>query len=212
MDPGRLTTLLESVADGRLTPPQALARLRHMPYEDLSFARLDHHRALRQGFPEVIYCEGKTDSQVLAIVSRMLKAKQPILATRANESLARKVGRLARRARYHPLSRCIVVPTARKTKSIGGILVLSAGTSDIPVAEEAAVTAETLGSKVKTLYDVGVAGLHRLLAHRAPQRVAQLQAVRDQQRRKVGRDLGQRRSFRQAFARHRRISRQAPHR
>ncbi|OGW61638.1 MAG: 1-(5-phosphoribosyl)-5-amino-4-imidazole-carboxylate carboxylase [Nitrospirae bacterium RBG_16_64_22] len=166
MDPRQLTALLESVAEGQTTPQQALARLRHMPYEDLSFARLDHHRALRHGFPEVIYCEGKTDSQVLAIVSRMLKAKQTILATRANEALARKVRRLARRAKYHPLSRCIVVSSGRRTKPIGGVLVLSAGTSDIPVAEEAAVTAETLGSKVRTLYDVGVAGLHRLLSHR----------------------------------------------
>lgn len=166
MEPERLTALLESVARGQTTPQQALARLRHMPYEDLSFARLDHHRALRQGFPEVIYCEGKTDSQVLAIVSRMLKAKHPILATRASEALARKVRRLSRRARYHPLSRCIVILPERKTKPAGSVLVLSAGTSDIPVAEEAAVTAETLGSRVKTLYDVGVAGLHRILSHR----------------------------------------------
>ena len=177
MDVRRLVTLLESVARGRLSPEKALQRLRRLPFEDLSFARLDHHRPLRQGFPEVVYCEGKTEAQALGIIRRLVESKQPVLATRASAGLARKARRLTRRARYYPLSRCLVIPPSKAPRPVGQVLVLSAGTSDIPVAEEAAVTAAVLGSRVKTLYDVGVAGLHRLLSHQKDLEAARVLVV-----------------------------------
>ncbi|HUJ16925.1 MAG TPA: nickel pincer cofactor biosynthesis protein LarB [Nitrospirota bacterium] len=161
-----LLKLLQSVRDGKVDVDRALTRLRHLPFEDVTYAHIDHHRQLRHGMPEVIYCEGKTLDQVAGIAKRMLKAGSEVLATRASESMYRAIRKLDRRAEYHPASRSIVVRDKKKKTTRGVILVLTAGTSDIPVAEEAAVTAGMLGSSVRTVYDVGVAGIHRVLSKR----------------------------------------------
>ena len=162
-----LLKLLEQVRTGKLTTQEALERLRHLPYENLGFARMDNHRALRQGFPEVILCQGKTVAQIAAIATRILERHGTLLATRATPEMFEAVKAATPRAKYHPLSRAIVVKPSHAARPIGHVLVLSAGTSDIPVAEEAAVTADVLGSRVETLYDVGVAGLHRILDKQA---------------------------------------------
>ena len=161
-----LLKLLQSVRDGKVDVDRALTRLRHLPFEDVTYAHIDHHRQLRHGMPEVIYCEGKTLDQVAGIAKRMLKAGSEVLATRASESMYQAIRKLDRRAEYHPASRSIVVGDKKKRTTRGVILVLTAGTSDIPVAEEAAVTAGMLGSSVRTVYDVGVAGIHRVLSKR----------------------------------------------
>ncbi len=163
----QLETLLADVAAGRLSPPAALERLRHLPYEDLEFARLDHHRALRQGQPEVVFCEGKSVEQVVAICERLAAANDSFLAPRCAEAHAEALTGRFPRAVWHRLARVVVHPPAEAPASrpdSGTILVVSAGTSDLPVAEEAAVVAEAFGHRVARLHDVGVAGLHRLLA------------------------------------------------
>ena len=144
---------------------KALQQLKHLPDQDLGFAIIDHHRALRQGLAEVIYCEGKRPHEILAIARRLLLAGSDLLATRANPSAFRAIRRLDRRAQYNELARTVIVKKngTPRVKAAGPILILTAGTSDIPVAEEAKVTIRFLGSPVETLYDVGVAGLHRLL-------------------------------------------------
>ncbi|HVB97838.1 MAG TPA: nickel pincer cofactor biosynthesis protein LarB [Candidatus Dormibacteraeota bacterium] len=163
-----LRKLLEDVRRGRTGLDDALARLKKLPFEDLGFAKIDHHRALRQGFPEVVYARGKTAEQVAKIVRSMLGngSSHNILVTRASRTMYQRVRRLDRSARFRPLSGTILIRRDREIHGKGLILVVSAGTSDIPVAEEAAVTAEAMGSRVETIYDVGVAGLHRLLDHR----------------------------------------------
>jgi NCAIR mutase (PurE)-related protein len=140
-----------------------LDRLRTLPYEDLGFASVDHHRALRQGFPEVIFCEGKTQAQVIAIARRLLTRGGPLLATRVEARVGRALLRLDRRAVFHEEARVVSIQPRREPLA-GNVLVITAGTADIPVAEEARVTAEVMGSQVDTLYDVGVAGLHRVLS------------------------------------------------
>ena len=160
----QLEALLADVAAGRLAPEAALERLKHLPFEDLPFARIDHHRALRQGSPEVVFCEGKTTEQVVAICERLAAATGSFLGTRASETIAEGL-----RARYpavvwHPLARVVHLAGERPQERAGSILVVSAGTSDLPVAEEAAVVAAAFGHPVERLIDVGVAGLHRLLA------------------------------------------------
>jgi hypothetical protein len=167
MNREELLKLLKLVRTGTLTPERAMEQLRHMPYEDLGFAQMDSHRAIRQGFPEVIFCEGKTVAQAVTIARRCLERHGTLLATRATPEMFKAIKAAEPRAKYHPLSRAIVVKPSRPTPPIGHVLVLSAGTSDISVAEEAAVTADILGSRVETLYDVGVAGLHRILDKRA---------------------------------------------
>lgn len=162
MTPERLNALLHRVQSGSLSVEAALRELRTLPYEDLGFASLDHHRTIRQGFPEVIFCEGKTDSQVLTIAKTLLQKKGPLLATRIGPRAARALCRLNRRARYHGTARIVAVAPVKHIRR-GQVLIVTAGTADIPVAEEAKVTAEVMGSHVDTLYDVGVAGLHRLL-------------------------------------------------
>ena len=162
MDQEMLKKLLQEIQKGKITIAQGLRRLRDLPYEGLGFAHIDHHRSLRQGAPEVIFCEGKTAEQVQAIVERMLAKGHDILATRASPEVYRKIKRISTRAVYHARSRAIVIQLKKKTLTRGKILILSAGTSDIPVAEEAAVTAQVLGSRVETLYDVGGSGIHRL--------------------------------------------------
>lgn len=176
MNPDRLEAILAAVAAGQINPAQAAQRLRHWPFEDLGFARVDHHRALRQGMAEVILAAGKTPAQVAAIAATIAKHSSRLLITRADAASYRAVRRRLPAAQYHPLSRVITLRTGptvrRRAGSRGGqpaqngILVLAAGTSDIPVAEEAVLTAEAMGSPVHAIYDVGVAGLHRLLAER----------------------------------------------
>ncbi len=164
MNSSDLTKLLESVRSGRTTVRSALERLKHLPFEDIAYAHIDHHRHLRHGMPEVIYCEGKTVAQIAGIAKRMLMAGSDILATRASDAAFDAIKKLDRRAVYHPASRAIVVQRTKKRPTKGIVLVLTAGTSDIPVAEEAAVTAQVLGSMVQTVFDVGVAGIHRVLS------------------------------------------------
>ncbi len=163
MDRQRLKKLLTRLQKGKTTVPAVLSRLRTLPFEDLGFASVDHHRSLRQGFSEVILCEGKTQAQVLAIARGLLKKGGSLLATRADADIGRALLRLDRRAVFHELARVVVIQK-RLPQLTGKILVMTAGTADVPVAEEARVTAEVMGSRVDTLYDVGVAGLHRVLS------------------------------------------------
>jgi NCAIR mutase (PurE)-related protein len=158
----RIEKLLRGLQSGRLSLPSALDQLQTLPYEDLGFASVDHHRSLRQGFPEVIFCEGKTRAQVVAIARGLLAKGGPLLATRATAEVATALKKLDRRAQYHELARTVVVRRKRPSPA-GDILIVTAGTADVPVAEEARVTAEVMGSRVETLYDVGVAGIHRVL-------------------------------------------------
>lgn len=161
--------LLERVRSGALDVSAAVERLRDLPYEDLGYARIDHHRALRTGVPEVIYCEGKSPEQVAEIFVRLAARGTIVLGTRADPSIAAAVIGRSASARYHEVARMIVAgPGPEATPRSGSrVVVCAAGTSDLPVAEEAAVTAESLGSPVDRLWDVGVAGLHRLLPHRS---------------------------------------------
>jgi NCAIR mutase (PurE)-related protein len=161
-----ILNLFQQVRRGKLSPDEAVARLRHLPFEDLGFAKLDHHRSLRVGMPEVIFGQGKTPSQMAQIFSRLAQDGGNILATRASEQQFAAVKKKVRKAEYRELARAIVLQRDRKKYGKGTIAVVSAGTSDIPVAEEAVVTAEVMGNDVEHLYDVGVAGIHRLLANR----------------------------------------------
>jgi NCAIR mutase (PurE)-related protein len=161
----QLKVLLADVAAGRLTPAVALERLRHLPFEDLPFARIDHHRALRQGHPEVVFCEGKTPEQVVAICERLEAATGTFLGTRATETVASRLQARFPRSVWNSLARTVHLGvTEQPAPGSGTILVVSAGTSDLPVAEEAAVVAEVFGHPVERLIDVGVAGFHRVLA------------------------------------------------
>jgi NCAIR mutase (PurE)-related protein len=157
--------LLEQVASGAVSVQDAAVRLRQAPFEDLGYAKVDHHRAMRQGAAEVIYGAGKTPAQITGIAQAMLRAGQKtVLITRLSPEAARAVGaELA--LNYHDEARVGIVGPMPEPDGLGSVVVAAAGTSDIPVAEEAALTAEVLGSRVVRLYDVGVAGLHRLLAH-----------------------------------------------
>jgi hypothetical protein len=165
-----LRQILEGVRSGAVEVETALAMLRDLPYEELGFAKLDHHRALRQGVPEVIFCPGKTTEQVVAIVEKLAVRSQRVMATRASPEVFAAVQDAFPSARYYQSARIIAVEMVKGPPVPGKdepyVLVVSGGTSDIPVAEEAAVTAELLGSRVERLYDVGVAGLHRLLDNR----------------------------------------------
>jgi pyridinium-3,5-biscarboxylic acid mononucleotide synthase len=165
MDAETLRKLFHQVRRKSLTPDEAVERLRHLPFEDLGFAKIDHHRALRQGMPEVIFAQGKTPRQVADIFIRLAVHGGNVLATRASEEQFNAVAAGVNRAEYRPLARAIVLKCDRKKRGKGVIVVVSAGTSDIPVAEEAVVTAELMGNHVQHIYDVGVAGIHRLLAH-----------------------------------------------
>ena len=165
MNPERLEKLLNDVRRDTVSVADAIERLRSLPFEDLGFASLDHHRSIRQGFPEVILCEGKTSGQIRAIAKAILKHHRPFLATRATREAAAVIKRIDRRAVYHEDARIVSVRDP-KQKLRGHVLVITAGTSDVPVAEEARVTAEVMGSRVERIYDVGVAGIHRLLGRR----------------------------------------------
>jgi NCAIR mutase (PurE)-related protein len=160
----RLRTLLEGVAQGAVSIEEALARLRDLPYQNLDFARIDHHRALRKGFPEVVFCQSKTPEQVAEIVARLAERGR-VLATRASEAHAQAVQARLPGAVYHPLARAITVGEPPPAPEAPYGVIFAAGTADIPIAEEAALTARMMGARVETVYDVGVAGIHRLLEH-----------------------------------------------
>ncbi len=166
MDASSLRRLLQEVRKGSVSADDAVARLRHMPFEDLGFAKIDHHRRLRAGMPEVIFSQGKTPGQVAQIFKRMTAQGGNVLATKANVEHFRAVKKVVRKAEYHELARAIVLKQDPATYGKGTVVVVSAGTSDIPVAEEALVTAEVMGNEVAHLYDVGVAGIHRLLSNK----------------------------------------------
>lgn len=166
MDPASLRKLLQQIKDGRVTPDEAVARLRHMPFEDLGFAKIDHHRRLRAGMPEVIFSQGKTPAQVAQIFKRMAAQGGNILATKASKEHFRAVKKALPKAVYHEIAQAITLKRDAATYGKGTVVVISAGTSDIPVAEEALVTAEIMGNHVAHLYDVGVAGIHRLLLNK----------------------------------------------
>ncbi|MGB6876014.1 MAG: nickel pincer cofactor biosynthesis protein LarB [Candidatus Acidiferrales bacterium] len=168
MNASDIRELVEALQKGRMSSEQAIERLKNLPFEDLGFAKIDHHRGLRQGYPEVIFARGKTSKQVAEIVRGMLRTKSShnILITRADAKVYALVRRLTREAKFHELSGTIAIRRSKKTTGKGLILIVTAGTSDIPVAEEALITAQMLGNRAEALYDVGVAGLHRLLAHR----------------------------------------------
>ena len=166
MNAESIRKLFEQVRSGTLAPDDAVQRLRHLPFEDLGFAKVDHHRALRAGMPEVIMGERKTPANMAQIFARLAKQGGNILATRADEKQFAAVKKKVRAAEYRKLARAIVLQRDPKKYGKGTIAVVSAGTSDIPVAEEAVVTAELMGNDVEHFYDVGVAGIHRLLANR----------------------------------------------
>jgi NCAIR mutase (PurE)-related protein len=162
-----LKELLNSVRVGNLSVEEAMDSLKNLPYEDIGFARIDHHRHLRTGFPEVVFCQGKSAVQVRQIIERIHNQKNNVLATRANEDIYALVRQVDERAEYNSAGKTIVIRNRKKKDPVGKVLIISAGTSDIPVAEEAAVTCDIMGSRIERLYDVGVAGIHRLLDQKA---------------------------------------------
>jgi NCAIR mutase (PurE)-related protein len=161
-----ILSLLERVQEGALTPEDAVKRLERLPFEDLGFARVDHHRTLRQGFPEVILGMKKKPQHVAAIVRSLLPQKTNILITRCPRDVFLAVRRVSRKARYHDMAQAASVVQDATIYGEGVIHVVCAGTSDIPVAEEAALTARLMGNEVETTFDAGVAGIHRLLSAR----------------------------------------------
>lgn len=168
MNEEELLHIVRSFREGRISEEQVVAKIKNLPYEEMDFAKVDHHRALRQGFPEVVFCEGKTIEQAVEIICRLSRSDCNILATRACEELYEAVNMVVPDAAYNRAARTIFVVRRRPpTDDARYILVLTAGTSDIPVAEEAVVTAELMGNKVVRCYDVGVAGIHRLFAQKA---------------------------------------------
>ncbi len=163
MDPRAIETLLRQVRDREVSPEEAALRLKDLPYEDLGFAKVDHHRALRRGFAEVVYGPGKTPEQILAVVERMAARRQNVLVTRTSREVFERVRAIHADARFVAAAGAITLMAEPPDALPGRVAVVSAGTSDVPVAEEAAVTAEFLGATVDRVFDVGVAGLHRLL-------------------------------------------------
>jgi NCAIR mutase (PurE)-related protein len=168
MDSQRLVELLEQVRRGNVGVSHAVARLRHLPFEDLGFAKVDHHRALRQGFPEVIMGQGKTPGEIAGIVRALRRRRANVLVTRVDRVKMARLKKLARGLKYHAEARAVTwLGKPIKIRGKGTLLVVCAGTSDIPVAEEAVITATLMGNRVEKLFDVGVAGIHRLLENRA---------------------------------------------
>ena len=165
MNPQKLLELLNKVKAKKLTPQRALEYLKTLPFEDLGFARVDLHRHLRKGFPEVIYCQGKSVEQIIKIAQKIKQSGSVVLGTRMEREVFQQVKPYFHEAKYYPQARIFILESERRGthRPKGNILVISAGTSDIPVAEEAALTCEVMGNRVQRLYDVGVAGIHRLL-------------------------------------------------
>ena len=166
MDQKRLEDLLLQFKEGRLDLSGALEQLRHLPYENLGYANVDHHRAIRQGFPEVIFGQGKTPAQVAGIAERLLERSSNLLITRSNPDAYEQVRLIAADAVYHETCNAISVRRDDTVHGKGEIAIVTAGTSDIPVADEAALTAEIMGNRIHRLFDVGVAGIHRVLSRR----------------------------------------------
>ncbi|MEE2872728.1 MAG: nickel pincer cofactor biosynthesis protein LarB [Candidatus Latescibacterota bacterium] len=166
MNQEHIRQLLEKVASGNLEPDKALEQLRDLPFENLGFAHIDHHRALRTGFPEVIFGQGKTREQILSIAERITEHGSQMLATRLAEDAVQALVERFPQAEHDVLARTVLVRAPRTPPRTGLVAVISAGTSDLPVAREAVVTAQAMGAHVEEIYDVGVAGLHRLLAYR----------------------------------------------
>jgi NCAIR mutase (PurE)-related protein len=166
MNASQLRELLESVRSGEVAVDAALERVRHLPFEDLGFAKVDHHRALRHGLPEVVFAQGKTSDQVVAIARSLLQASPNVLVTRASPECATTISRELPDGEYFPLSGAVRFWRDRKLEGKGNIAVVCAGTSDIPVAEEAQITAEVMGNSVVAIHDIGVAGFHRLIQNR----------------------------------------------
>jgi hypothetical protein len=167
LDQKRIKQLLGKVKTGEVSVDEAVARLRDLPFENIEVACIDHHRSIRRGASEVIFGEGKEVEDILAIMDRMIAQEENILVTRLSPEKASKIRKKYPKAKYYPRSRTLtLIQHAQELRGKGPILVISAGTSDIPVAEEAAVTGRFMGNEVDTLYDLGVSGLHRLLAHR----------------------------------------------
>ncbi len=177
MNPKDLDGLLCGVRDGRVTPGEAAERLKTLPYEDLGFAKVDLHRSLRRGYPEAVFGAGKTAEQIAAIVQRITASGQNALVTRTTLEAYREVAAVRTEARFHEVARCVTVAVAPPPNLPGRLAIVCAGTSDVPVAEEAAVTAEFLGARVERIHDVGVAGIHRLLDRAATIREAQVVIV-----------------------------------
>ncbi|MEW5802784.1 MAG: nickel pincer cofactor biosynthesis protein LarB [bacterium] len=164
MNPAHIRSILEAVQQGTTGIDEALGVLKNLPYEDLGFAKLDHHRHIRRGFPEAVFCPGKSIEQIVSIAQRITATGSTLLATKAGAEIYEAIRAIAPCARYYPQARMIVVQKEPPSQK-GHVLILSAGTADIPIAQEAAVTAEAHGSRVTSLFDVGVAGIHRLLSH-----------------------------------------------
>ena len=158
----QLEEILHKVHQGKLSPKDALQILKDYPYQDLGFAKIDHHREVMKGFPEIIFGLGKTDSQTIAIAQEIFKKGSNLLITKAEKPLFKKINKKIPRIIYNPLAKTIYLKQKETLKGKGKIIVMTAGTSDIPIAEEAFVTAHILGNEVEKIYDVGVAGLHRL--------------------------------------------------
>lgn len=182
MQPAELKRLLERVRRGGVSPAAAARLIDEAPLEQLAFATLDHQRAQRSGFPEVIFGQGKTPKQLVAIAGRLFEKGGPVLATRVDEAGRAALAHAFPQAVLHELARCVVLPRirvrgARRSSGAGSVLVVCAGTADLPVAEEALVTARVMGSSAELIADVGVAGLHRLLAHRQRLRAARVIVV-----------------------------------
>ncbi len=182
MRPAELKRLLERVRRGSVSPAEAARRIDEAPLEQLAFATLDHQRSQRTGFPEVVFGLGKTPAQLVAIAGRLFEKGGPVLATRVDEAGRTALARAFPQAVLHELARCVVLPGVRvrgtrRARGTGSVLVVCAGTADLPVAEEALVTARVMGSNAELIADVGVAGLHRLLAHRQRLRGARVIVV-----------------------------------
>jgi pyridinium-3,5-biscarboxylic acid mononucleotide synthase len=175
MDQTRLRALLEEVKEGSVDVDGALERLRHLPFEDIGFAKIDHHRALRHGMPEVIFGKGKSPEHILEIATRLLERSPNLLATRTEPAAANLVRERFHDAEYFPQSAVLRVWRERTIFGKGTLAVVCAGTSDIPVAEEAQLTAEVMGNEVDVIHDIGVAGIHRLMSNR--ERLAKARVV-----------------------------------
>jgi len=166
MDRDRLKRLLDQVRTGKVGVAAAMERIRGLPMDDLGFAKVDLHRAVRRGFPEVVYGEGKSLEQIVKIVASLRKAGQTVLVTRVGPEVHEAVAETEPRAEYNATARALVVRSGRRRPGRAGVVVICAGTTDMPVAEEAALTAELMGNRVERIHDVGVAGIHRLAPHR----------------------------------------------
>lgn len=165
MNEEALKGLLEKIQRGEITVEEGIRKLKVLPFEDLGYAKIDYHRNIRTGYPEVIFCQGKKLEHIVGIVKKMLERENNILATRATPEVYEAIKKITKDVEYHELARIVVVKRREIKKSKGIVLVATGGTADLPVAEEAAVTAEVLGNTVDRLYDVGVAGIHRLLTN-----------------------------------------------